>query len=124
MKRDHESRYRVTRPRIPCRERTTKMRNRRRRCVICGLLTHHWQRINGGDWHCYDGCFSTTGRDRRTCDGRPQWCRKFITRTVLEDRTIKVNNKIYQTESPPGTKALFGIEGYTRRAIEIKKNGT
>jgi hypothetical protein len=37
----------------------------RRHCAVCGLLTYKWQRINGGPWHCYDGCESTTGIDRR-----------------------------------------------------------
>ena len=46
---------------------------RRRRCVICGKLTHKWKRINMGSWHCYDGCYSTTGWDRRTIDGQPLW---------------------------------------------------
>lgn len=47
------------------------MRERRRRCITCNKLTKYWQRINGGPWHCYDGCYSTTGADRRTLDGRP-----------------------------------------------------
>lgn len=38
---------------------------KRRRCRVCGMLTVKWQRINGGPWHCYDGCKSTTGIDRR-----------------------------------------------------------
>lgn len=38
---------------------------KRRRCCICHLLTFKWQRINGGLWHCYDGCISTTGYDHR-----------------------------------------------------------
>lgn len=46
---------------------------RRRRCVNCNLLTTQWQRINGSPWHCFDGCHSTTGRDRRTIDGDPAW---------------------------------------------------
>jgi len=37
----------------------------KRKCVICGLKTEKWQRINGGFWHCYDGCKSTTGIDHR-----------------------------------------------------------
>lgn len=40
---------------------------------MCGLLTEKWQRINGSPWHCYDGCYSTTGSDRRTWDGSPLW---------------------------------------------------
>jgi hypothetical protein len=45
----------------------------RRRCTVCRKLTENWQRINGGPWHCYDGCYSTTGYDRRTPDGKPAW---------------------------------------------------
>lgn len=46
---------------------------KRRRCCICRKLTYNWQRVNGGPWHCYDGCYSTTGMDRRTIDGTPLW---------------------------------------------------
>ena len=46
---------------------------RRRRCVNCRKLTKRWQRINGSPWHCYDGCYSTTGWDMRTIDGKPLW---------------------------------------------------
>lgn len=45
----------------------------RKRCCNCGKLSHNWQRVNGGPTHCYDGCYSTTGQDRRTEDGKPQW---------------------------------------------------
>ena len=31
----------------------------RKRCCVCGKLTHKYQRINGGPWHCYDNCKST-----------------------------------------------------------------
>lgn len=44
----------------------------RRRCVVCNKLTYNWQRVCGGPWHCFDGCYSTTGRDRRTEDGKPR----------------------------------------------------
>jgi hypothetical protein len=37
----------------------------KRNCVLCKLPTVKWQRINGGKWHCYDGCKSTTGWDHR-----------------------------------------------------------
>jgi hypothetical protein len=47
------------------------MDHKRRRCVVCNQLTCNWQRIYGGPWHCYDGCFSTTGIDGRTEDGTP-----------------------------------------------------
>lgn len=45
----------------------------RRRCCICRKMTWNWQRVNGSPWHCYDGCFSTTGVDRRTWDAQPAW---------------------------------------------------
>ena len=45
----------------------------RHRCCNCGKMTKNYQRINGGPWHCYDGCYSTTGWDRRTIDGTPLW---------------------------------------------------
>lgn len=47
------------------------MKERRRRCTTCHKLTKYWQRVNGSPWHCYDGCYSTTGIDRRTMDGLP-----------------------------------------------------
>lgn len=28
--------------------------------------------------HCYDGCYSTTGIDRRTYDGQPAWMQSRI----------------------------------------------
>ena len=34
-------------------------------------MTLKWQKVNGRPAHCYDGCFSTTGVDRRTPDGKP-----------------------------------------------------
>jgi hypothetical protein len=46
---------------------------KRRRCHGCRKLTEKWQSYNGGVWHCYDGCYSTTGYDRRTVDGTPLW---------------------------------------------------
>ena len=45
----------------------------KRRCCVCGKMSTRWQRINGSPWHCYDGCYETTGRDRRTIDGQPAW---------------------------------------------------
>ena len=42
--------------------------SKRRRCVICNMMTENWQRVNGSSWHCYDGCKSTTGIDRRKLD--------------------------------------------------------
>jgi hypothetical protein len=49
------------------------MKERRRKCCNCRKLTYNWQRINGSPWHCYDGCYSTTGMDRRTTTGEPLW---------------------------------------------------
>lgn len=46
---------------------------KRKRCVRCRKLTYKWQTINGGPVHCFDGCYSTTGRDIRTYDGKPLW---------------------------------------------------
>ena len=45
----------------------------RKRCSICRKLTFKYQRVNGGAWHCYDGCYSTTGYDKRSIDGTPMW---------------------------------------------------
>lgn len=45
--------------------------NKRKRCVRCNKLTYKWHRYNGGPWHCYDGCYSTTGYDYRSVDGKP-----------------------------------------------------
>jgi hypothetical protein len=47
------------------------IQEKRRRCVVCNKLTKKWQRVNGGPWHCYDGCYSTTGCDKRTTTGKP-----------------------------------------------------
>jgi hypothetical protein len=41
------------------------IKQRRKKCVNCRKLTYNWQRINGGPWHCYDGCKSTLGKDYR-----------------------------------------------------------
>jgi ribosomal protein L37AE/L43A len=41
------------------------MLEKKHRCYVCGKLTANFQRINGGPWHCYDGCYSTTGYDWR-----------------------------------------------------------
>lgn len=49
---------------------------KRKRCFICRKMTYNWQRINSGAWHCYDGCYSTTGFDRRSLDGKPIWIKK------------------------------------------------
>jgi hypothetical protein len=49
------------------------MLNTRKRCKVCGKLTTKWQSINYGVIHCYDGCFSTTGYDNRTIDGKPKY---------------------------------------------------
>ena len=46
---------------------------KRRRCARCHKLTEHWQKVNGSPYHCYDGCYSTTGIDYRTTNGKPLW---------------------------------------------------
>jgi hypothetical protein len=38
---------------------------KKKRCCNCHKMTANWQRINGGPWHCFDGCYSTTGIDIR-----------------------------------------------------------
>ena len=45
----------------------------RKKCVQCRKLTEKWEKINGSPAQCYDGCYSTTGRDCRTIDGEPAW---------------------------------------------------
>ena len=45
----------------------------RKRCKVCGKLTTKWQSVNRGIVHCYDGCYSTTGYDNRTPDGKPKY---------------------------------------------------
>lgn len=49
------------------------MSEKRHICVRCRKITGNFQRVNGGQWHCYDGCWSTTGKDWRTVDGTPFW---------------------------------------------------
>lgn len=44
----------------------------RKVCKVCKHRTDKWQRV-AGIVHCYDGCHSTTGVDRRTTDGAPAW---------------------------------------------------
>jgi len=57
---------------IEIKENIVNMNNfeRRRRCTFCKKLTHKWQSVNGSPIHCYDGCHSTTGCDRRTITGK------------------------------------------------------
>lgn len=47
----------------------------RKRCVYCRLMTENWTYYSGPSSStpvfCQDGCYSTTGRDRRTKDGEP-----------------------------------------------------
>lgn len=38
---------------------------RRRKCKICKKMTYKWQGVQGGVAICSDGCYSTTGSDRR-----------------------------------------------------------
>ena len=45
----------------------------RHKCSICKRMTTRWEKANGGPYRCYDGCYGTTGKDRRTVDGKPQW---------------------------------------------------
>ena len=47
------------------------MTSKKRRCVNCEKLTYNWHRYNSGPWHCYDGCYSTTGIDIRTQNEKP-----------------------------------------------------
>ena len=59
------------------------------KCVNCGKLTLKYQHINGGPWHCYDGCYSTTGWDHRTKDGKPAW--ESIDGKLAFDKSRMVN---------------------------------
>lgn len=47
--------------------------SKKRRCVVCKKLTENWQSTNGSAYHCFDGCYSTTGIDNRTRNGKPLW---------------------------------------------------
>lgn len=47
-------------------------------CVICRHKTAKWQRSGKGPYTCYDGCYSTTGIDRRTTTGKPLWLKEGI----------------------------------------------
>src|ERR1700675_1212247 len=49
-----------------------KMVPRRKRCQYCLKLTEKWYKL-GSLVACYDGCFSTTGWDGRTINGKPLW---------------------------------------------------
>jgi hypothetical protein len=44
----------------------------RKRCQVCSKLSEHWSK-SGSFVFCYDGCFGTTGWDRRTINGKPLW---------------------------------------------------
>lgn len=46
------------------------MCSQNRRCCICNKLSRIWKSMKGGSPYCADGCYSTTGFDRRTLDGR------------------------------------------------------
>jgi len=61
----------------------------RHKCVCCGKMTGNYQRTNGGSWHCYDGCYSTTGRDKRTINGKPAWLPDGKKKAWAESRMIK-----------------------------------
>lgn len=59
----------------------------RKRCSVCNKLTHKWQKINASPWHCYDGCFSTTGFDRRDAiEGLPVWMNEEEKQKIRELR--------------------------------------
>jgi hypothetical protein len=90
---------------------------RRKRCSDCGLLTARWQRVNGGPWHCYDGCYSTTGRDRRSPNGIPMWVTKYTMRTVTKKGTVRALGKVFSTKSTPGTTGRFGLNELDMEAI-------
>jgi hypothetical protein len=45
----------------------------RHRCSVCKKLSYFTHSINGAEWVCYDGHFSTTGTDNRTINGKPLW---------------------------------------------------
>ncbi len=51
----------------------SSLKTNKKRCCNCHKMTANWQRINGSPWHCFDGCYSTTGIDIRTPDGRPKY---------------------------------------------------
>ncbi len=42
------------------------------RCCMCNKMSYYTHSINSSPWMCYDGCFSTTGRDKRTKNGIPE----------------------------------------------------
>jgi hypothetical protein len=58
----------------------------RKRCCNCNRLTHKWQRVNRGPYHCFDGCFSTTGWDYRATDGIPIWYNTKERKKALQAR--------------------------------------
>ena len=82
---------------------------KRKRCCFCKKLTFRWQRINGSQWHCYDGCYSTTGYDRRTKDGKPLW--------EKEEQEAKT---VIQLKFINGSKlnVVFGQKEHLVRAIK------
>jgi len=91
---------------------------KRKRCVNCGQLTERWHRINGSPYHCYDGCFGTTGFDCRAEDGFPMWVVKFCTRTVRQNKTIKANGHVFAVSAEPGTRTRFGLDYTNFKAYE------
>ncbi len=47
-------------------------------------------RVNGSPPYCYDGCFSTTGIDRRTPDGKPMWETPYKKMSIEEMRVAGI----------------------------------
>ena len=43
------------------------------KCWKCFKMSRKAHKVNGSPWFCYDGCYSTTGIDRRTVNGKPMW---------------------------------------------------
>ena len=81
----------------------------RRKCSVCCKLSRNWTRRNGGPWHCFDGCYSTTGLDRRSADGYPSWIKTFKVRTVDKDGYISIDRRKYRADRPSNFRGLFGI---------------
>ena len=70
----------------------------KRKCCRCKKLTENWHRINNSPWHCYDGCYSTTGLDHRYSDGIP--LSKFIEGTSAYTERLKERSEGYYYPTP------------------------
>ena len=92
----------------------------RKRCVKCNLLTHNWQRVCGGVWHCYDGCYSTTGIDNRSSDGSHwitiDYCTDYQVSQFGEIRSRKFDKIRTLKQKPVGRHRDY-------RAVELWNNG-